>query len=72
MAPFGVLMMFSGLMSRWITPPMCAAASALASWAPIVTTCAMGSGPDPSSARSGSPGTNSYARYKESPISSSA
>ena len=57
--PLGVLMTFSGLMSRWTTPAVWATANAFANCNPMSTTFSIGTGPDFTSRRNVSPGTYS-------------
>jgi hypothetical protein len=62
--PFGVTMMFAGLMSWWVTPSACASASASAAWPMRSTTRRGFIGRPPITLVSCSPGTNSQARNK--------
>ena len=57
--PCGVIMMFAGLMSRWISPMECAAARASATCAPNSSSRGSSSGPRPIIALRVSPSTYS-------------
>ncbi len=68
--PSGVILMFAGFRSRWITPFSCANSSASAIWAPMRSASAIDSGPPTSRWASVSPSTSSMTMYRVEPSSS--